>query len=370
MLTAGGRSAAQVSVSVLVPVLNEGDGVSDVIAAMQSQRYPAGEIEFIFADGRSEDDTRAQLEQAAAEDPRIRVLENPRRGTASGLNVCLAAARGEYIARMDAHTVYPPEYLALGVERLRRGGAAWVAGPQVPEGVGAVGKAVAAALASLLGRGGSRKWEGAQDEGAAPEYDLDTGVFCGVWRRDDLLRMGGFDEQWPRNQDSELAARFLREGRRIVCLASMGASYRPRESLGALWRQYRLYGVYRAKTARRHPTSLRRSAVLPPLLVLDAAAIAVAPRSLRRAAYLGMVAYAGALVAAAVPGFWRGKRETAVLVPVTLATMHTAHGVGFLEGVARWGLPWAALLRIAGLRANPEDEAPYQGPISAPSLAD
>lgn len=232
MLTAGGRSAAQVSVSVLVPVLNEGDGVSDVIAAMQSQRYPAGEIEFIFADGRSEDDTRAQLEQAAAEDPRIRVLENPRRGTASGLNVCLAAARGEYIARMDAHTVYPPEYLALGVERLRRGGAAWVAGPQVPEGVGAVGKAVAAALASLLGRGGSRKWEGAQDEGAAPEYDLDTGVFCGVWRRDDLLRMGGFDEQWPRNQDSELAARFLREGRRIVCLASMGASYRPRESLG------------------------------------------------------------------------------------------------------------------------------------------
>lgn len=368
--TAGEEGTSmQVSVSVLVPVLNEGSGVRDVVAAMQSQRYSEGEIEFIFADGRSDDDTRACLEQAAAEDPRIRVLDNPSRGTASGLNVCLAAARGEYVARMDAHTVYPPDYLALGVERLRRGDVAWVAGPQVPEGVGPVGRAVAVALTSPLGRGGSRKWEGAQEPAAAAEHDLDTGVFCGVWRRKDLLSIGGFDEGWPRNQDSELAARFLREGRRIVCLPSMGARYRPRESLGALWRQYRLYGIYRAKTARRHPTSLRRSAVLPPLVVLDAVAVAVAPRSLRRVAFLGIAVYAVALIASTVPAPRQGKRGTVALVPAVLATMHAAHGVGFLEGVVRWGLPSAALLRIAGLRADPDDEAAYRGPISAPSLA-
>lgn len=362
---------APVQVSVLVPVLNEGDGVRDVLAAMQSQRYQGGEVEFIFADGRSEDRTREYLEQAAVEDRRIRVLDNPRRGTASGLNVCLRAARGEYVARMDAHTLYPPDYLMRGVQRLRRGDVAWVAGPQVPEGAGPIGVAVAAVLESWLGRGGSRKWEGAEPTEGGEEYDLDTGVFCGVWRRDDLLGIGGFDEGWPRNQDSELAARFLRQGRRIVCLPSMGARYRPRESLKSLWRQYRLYGVYRAKTARRHPSSLRRSAVLPPMLALDLALATLGPRASRRIARAALVAYAAALLGAAVQALWRRRSvASALLLPVVLATMHLAHGVGFLEGARRWGIPWAALLRVSGLRADPDDEAPYRGPVFAPGLAD
>lgn len=352
--------------SVLVPVLDEGDGVREIVAAMQKQAYPYGDLEFIFADGRSEDDTRAQLEALAREDPRIRVLDNPERGTASGLNVCLGAARGEYVARMDAHTVYPPDYLALGVERLRRGDVGWVAGPQVPAGSGPVGRTVAAALQTWLGRGGSRKWEDA----ATNEYELDTGVFCGVWRRVELLSVGGFDEGWPRNQDSELAARFLRAGKRIVCVPAMGASYRPRESVSGLWRQYRGYGVYRAKTARRHPTSLRRSAVLPPLLVLDLVAAGVAPRGVRRVARAGAASYAGALLTATLQLALRGRLREAVLLPIVLPTMHLAHGVGFLEGTLRWGAPWSALLRVAGMRDDPADATRYQGPVSAPNLHD
>lgn len=358
-------------VSVLVPVLNEGDGVREVIAAMRRQRYPDDAVEFLFADGRSEDSTRAHLEEAAAADPRIRVLDNPRRGTASGLNVCLRAARGEYVARMDAHTVYPPDYLTLGVRRLQAGDVAWVAGPQMPQGTGPVGLAVEAGLETWIGRGGSRKWEAAEHGDGGEEHDLDTGVFCGVWRREDLLRIGGFDEGWPRNQDSELAARFLRQGRRIVCVPAMGAQYRPRESLRALWRQYRLYGVYRAKTARRHPSSLRRSAVLPPMLVLDLAAAMLAPRAAGRLARAALVAYAAAVLGAAAQAVRRERRlGVALRLPFVLATMHLAHGVGFMQGARRWGVPWAALLRVAGLRSDRDDEAPYRGPILAPGLED
>lgn len=359
-----------VAVSVLVPVLNEGGGIRDIVTAMQGQRYQHGELEFIFADGCSRDDTRAQLEVLAREDPRIRVLDNPERGTASGLNVCLRAARGEYVARMDAHTVYPPDYLALGVARLQPRDVAWVAGPQVPTGSGPVGRTVAAVLQTWLGRGGSRKWEPANADGTGDEYELDTGVFCGVWRRSDLLAIGGFDEGWPRNQDSELAARFLRAGGRIVCLPAMGASYRPRESLTSLWRQYRGYGSYRAKTARRHPTSLRRSAVLPPLLVLDLLAAGAAPYAARRAARAGLASYAGALLVAMMQLALRGRWREAVLLIVVLPTMHLAHGVGFLEGSLRWGVPWAALLRVARLRDDPADAARYEGPVSAPNLLD
>src|ERR1700722_8475641 len=146
-----------VDVSVLVPVLNEGRHIRESVTAMTAQELD-GTVEFLFADGLSNDDTRAQLEEMARADPRIRVLDNPLRGTASGLNVCLAAARGTYVARMDAHAVYPLRYLQLGIERLRRGDVSGGAGPQVPEPRGRVSSAVVAALGTRLGRGGSRRW--------------------------------------------------------------------------------------------------------------------------------------------------------------------------------------------------------------------
>ncbi|HEU4973482.1 MAG TPA: glycosyltransferase [Baekduia sp.] len=355
-----------IDVSVLIPVLDEGATIEATVAAMTAQRFP-GRVEFLFADGDSGDDTRERLEALARRDPRIRVLRNPLRGTASGLNVCLRAARGEFVARMDAHTYYPDDYLALGVERLRRGGTTWVAGPQAPEGRGTISEAVTIALASPLGRGASRKWG---DE-AAPdaEFELDTGVFCGVWRRADVLRHGGWDEGWPRNQDSEMAARFLRAGERIICLPAMSARYLPRNTLRGLWRQYRGYGTYRARTALRHPTSLRRSALLPPLLVLDVAAAVAAPvRPLRRLAQLGAGAYLAVVLTAVARALGARRSRSALAVGLVLPTMHLAHGAGFWAGARRWGLPWRALLVAAGLPARPDERGPYDGGVSAQSL--
>lgn len=353
----------RVDVSILMPTLNERRWIREAIRGMQAQQFD-GTLELIVADGGSTDGTREIVREVARSDPRIRLVDNPRRGTASGLNVCLREARGAYVARMDAHTIYPPRYVSTGVERLTRGDVAWVAGPQEPHGATPFSRAVAAALRSRLGTGGSRRW-GAGDDG---EYELDTGVFCGVWRRADVVRAGGWDEGWPRNQDSEMASRFLSAGQRIVCVPAMAAQYRPRDTLRALWRQYHDYGLYRAKTARRHPFSLRRSALLPPLLALDlAVAVAAPPHAVRGLARAGLAAYAAALAATTAATARRARRWETALVPVVLATMHVAHGVGFWRGCARWGVPWRALLATVGGPAQPSVGA-YAGPIDAPSL--
>jgi len=138
-----------VVVSVLVPVLNEERYITESVAAMQRQRF-AGRIELLFADGGSSDGTREILESLAAGDDRVRVFDNPRRAVTSGLNVALGHARGRWVVRMDAHTVYPDDYVALGVRRLERGGTRWVSGPQLPKGHGRVSRAVALALSSPL----------------------------------------------------------------------------------------------------------------------------------------------------------------------------------------------------------------------------
>ena len=329
-------------VSVLVPVLNEERHIRESVAAMQAQRFD-GTFELLFADGRSEDRTKEILEELAREDPRIRVFDNPRRLTPSGLNVCLRHARGEYVARMDAHSFYPDNYLAAGVERLRLGGTDWVSGPAIPRPVGRVSRAMALALRTSVGQGGSRKWT-PNDE----ETELDTGVFAGVWRRSTVLEYGGWDENWPQNQDSEMAARFIRDGRRLILLPAMAAEYVPRDTLRGIFRQYRRYGLFRVRTARRHPHSIRRSHVIAPAVALLPVVAVASPRPLRRLARLGLVLYGGALGASAVPVARAGNRDEALLVPAALAALQIGGGVGVLQGVARFGVPWAALAWLAG----------------------
>jgi glycosyltransferase involved in cell wall biosynthesis len=339
--------AERVDISVLIPVLDEERHIRETVAAMQAQRFD-GTVEFLFADGGSEDATREILRELSERDRRIRVLENPRKRTASGLNVCLREARGEYVARMDAHTYYADRYLAAGVERLRAGGTEWVSGPAVPRPTGPISRAVALALASFLGRGGSRKWS--EDEGGGEERELDTGVFGGVWRRETLLAAGGWDERWPINQDSEMASRFLRRGARLICLPEMVGNYVPRDTFSGLARQYYRYGYYRARTARRHPESLRRSHLIAPALSVALLGTVLAPRPLRRLCRLGLGAYGAAVAATAANAARRpGQREEGLLLLGVLPTMHLGWGFGTLAGAAKFGPPFAALARLFGL---------------------
>jgi succinoglycan biosynthesis protein ExoA len=356
---------ARVDVSVLVPVLNEERHIRETVAAMQAQRFD-GTVELLFADGGSTDATREILHELAERDPRIRVFDNPRQRTASGLNVCLREARGEYVARMDAHTYYADRYLAAGVQRLREGGTEWVSGPAVPRPTGPVSRAVALALASWLGRGGSRKWS--EDQRGGEERELDTGVFGGVWRRETLLAADGWDERWPINQDSEMASRFLRRGARLVCLPEMVGNYVPRDSLSSLVRQYYRYGYYRAQTFRRHPESMRRSHLIAPMLSLALLAALLAPRPLRRASRLALATYmTGVAATAGGAARHRSQREEGALLLGVLPAMHLGWGFGTLAGVLKFGPPLAALARLLGREQEPGVEL-AQEPVHAPSL--
>lgn len=327
-------------VSVLIPVLNEEAHIRATVAAMLAQELGDRTFELIFAEGRSDDRTKELLEEMAREDERIVVVDNPARTTAAGLNVCLRHARGRYVARMDAHAFFPPRYLAAGIERLERDpgdGVVWVAGPVVPRGRGPVSSAVALALGTRLGVGGSSKWR-MNDPAARPdgEFELDTGVFAGVWRRETLDRLGGWDDAWPVNQDSELAARVHADGGRIVCLPEMAAEYLPRDTFKGLWRQYWRFGFYRAKTGARHPHSLRRTHLLPPGVVLTLLATLVAPRPLRRLARAGAGVYAAAVLSASAAEARRAPAGEVALLPLVLLVIHVSFGCGFIVGSLRY----------------------------------
>jgi succinoglycan biosynthesis protein ExoA len=333
-------------VSVITPVRDEGAVIATTAEAITGQRFE-GSIEFLFVDGRSADDTRARLEELAARDPRVRVLDNPDGDLAAALAIGLEHAEGEFVAKMDAHTYFPADYLQLGVDRLRAGGTDWVSGPPIPHGIDAGSRRVALALGTWMGVGGSAKWARTFEDRDVAEVELDTGVFSGVWRRSTLLDLGGWDPGWPVNEDSELASRYLARGGRIVCIADMGARYVPRSTLKALARQYGRYGYFRAKTARRHPRSLRRSHLMPPALVLTALGAAVTPGGLRRVPRAALAAYGAGVLAASVQA-GRGARDMsdAALLPAVFVVMHGSWGAGFIRGCLRFGVPVAAFAQL------------------------
>jgi glycosyltransferase involved in cell wall biosynthesis len=331
------------AVSVLVPVLNEERHLEQALALMRAQDVPGG-LEILVIDGGSSDASGEIAERVAAADPRVRLFDNPARRTPHALNIGLREARGEHVARMDAHTWYPEDYLARGIERLRRGDAVWASGPQLAEGDGSAwSRRVALALDTPLGFGG------ASFRRPGEEREVDSG-FTGVWRRATLLEHGGWDEGWPINQDAELAARIREGGGRIVCVPEMAAKYVPRASLRALARQYWRYGQYRVKTAVHHPASMRRSHVLAPGVVVALAA-GVVPGPWRPPARLGIAAWLAALVGTSAREAARGAPPgDAAALPLVFATMQLPWGAGFLVGCARFGVPLRALARIAGVR--------------------
>ena len=325
-----------VDVSVLVPILNEAADIRDALATMRAQRFP-GRVEFLLIDGRSEDGTRAIVEEVAREDDRIRLLDNPERGIPQALNIGLRHSRGRFVARMDAHALYPADYLARGVRRLEQGGVDYVTGLQLPHGVDAGSRRTALALDSPLGVGGA-----GFRRRVIEETETDTG-FTGLWRRETLEQLGGWREDWVVNEDGELAARLLKAGGRIVCVPEMAAQYVPRRTLRALARQYWRYGQYRVKTSRSHPESMRPSHLLPPAVTLVAVGALVPVRAaalLRFSAGLYAVVVVGESIRI---GARSGRPGDALRVPAVLATMHLAWGAGFLVGCARFGLPLAAV---------------------------
>lgn len=233
------------SVSVVVPALDEEAHIGACLDSLVAQDYP-GIRQILVVDGGSRDATTAVAGRYG--DP-VSVLPNPRRTAAAAMNIGVGAASGDIVCRADAHTTYAQDYVRRCVEVLTETGADNVGGPMRPVGSTPFGRAVAAATSSPLGVGPGRFHY------ATERQQVDT-VYLGCWRRQTLLRLGGFDEQglqWAA-EDHELNLRLRRGGGTIMLDPTIRSWYETRATPRALFRQYRNYGVGKVSTFAKHGT--------------------------------------------------------------------------------------------------------------------
>src|SRR5918996_918776 len=258
-------------VSIVIPCRNEVAHIRRMLDSVLANEYPRDRLEVLIVDGMSDDGTRAVLTDYAGRHPLIHLLDNPKRTTPHALNLGISRARGAIIMRMDVHAFYPPNYIAGLVDCMEQTGADSVGGSWLTQAgdTTIVARAIAAVLAHPFGNGNAD-----YRFGTGRPREVDT-LQCGCYRREVFQRLGLFDEDLLRSQDSEFTFRLLRAGGRVLLVPGVVAKYYARDSLGKLGRMFFQYGYFKPLVARKVGAVMTARQLVPALFVSSVRVVAL-----------------------------------------------------------------------------------------------
>lgn len=194
------------TVSVIVPTLNEGRSLPDLLESLRSQTVSP--LEILIADSGSTDGTASVAADAGA-----RVLPGERRGPGEGRNRGAREARGDVLLFVDADCVLPREIV--------EGVLASLGDPAVIGGATGFGPAegtTAERFLFFLANAYQRAmtlWRFPHNAG-----------YCFFFRRDAFERLGGIREEFLLNETHDIAMRSRRLGRFVVLPVTVRTSVR------------------------------------------------------------------------------------------------------------------------------------------------
>ena len=224
-------------VTVLIVARNEEEYIKSAVLSVLQQDYPKDKYELLIIDSVSSDDSMKLAEEctdeynSANEPVQVRFLENPDILLASGWNIGIKNARGEYIVRIDAHAQADRALLKKSAETFRKiTDAVCVGGRLKTVPLGSSDGTIARILSSPFGVGNSKF-----------RYSTQSGytdtIAYGMYKKEIFEKVGFFDEAYCRNQDNEMHGRIKNAGGKFYLNADIENTYHPRDSLKLLLKQ-------------------------------------------------------------------------------------------------------------------------------------
>ncbi len=316
-------------VTVVIPARNEEGFIGRCLESVLAQSHRA--LEVIVVDGDSADRTADVVSEYAEDDPRVRLLRNERAIIPVSMNLALAAARGKWLVRIDAHAAIPPDYVSTAVSHLSTGEWGGVGGRKDGVGQTPSGRAIAAAMGSRFGVGNSTYHYGTH-------IQVVEHIPFGAYPVSVARSIGGWNEELRVNQDFEFDYRLRQAGHKLLFDPALVIRWHSRQSLRDFFGQYHRYGRGKVVVIRRHPRSVRlRHLMAPGLVLMWAVALALLPVAPILSGLM-VLPYAGALSLASMANARQARGLVAKLcLPLAFLSMHAAWGIGFWQGLLRSG---------------------------------
>ncbi|MBI2910971.1 MAG: glycosyltransferase [Chloroflexi bacterium] len=263
--------------SVVVPTYRRAAMLRGLLERLMGQAFPREAFVVIVVDDASPDETPQMLAELQRHWP-LRHLRHPaNRGQAAGRNWGIREARGHFVAFTDDDCQPPPDWLAH-LQRLleEHPGCAGVGGLQLPIDVRTPASRFWQARADIWAKVGDRPYEVTLGRFVAP------GTNNVAYRRDVLLKLGGFCEELRDGEDADLNWRLLEMGERLLLDPSLQVRHHDPETVGQLWRQFTHEGanIFPYLMRRGHRSRALRVAArrfLEPLALLTLAGAFVQP---------------------------------------------------------------------------------------------
>lgn len=317
-------------ISFIVVAYNAAGSLGALLEDLLAQTIPHEQIEALLVDSASSDATRAiMLDFAKAAPFEVKVLDNPKRWLASGINVALGAATGDAIIRLDAHARIPKDFLENNLRALARG--------EDIVGGCVLGGAPSGAWESVLRTVDTSRFCG----GAAPFRNggearyVDTLAYA-LYRREVYDRVGLYDERLRRTEDNDMHYRMRKAGYRFYFSPDIVSYHAARATMRGQLRQKWGNGYWIGRTMRIQPRCFAPRHLIPALFVLALLAgllllpISAWPLLLLLSAYLAcdlVFAVRGALSQET------GRLLALLTLPFLFPAVHVVYGVGTLAGL-------------------------------------
>ena len=335
-------------ITVAITCYNEENYIERCLRSVLAFNKPEGEdVEILVVDGMSEDNTRSIVQTVQNEFTGIHLIDNPQRYQVHGINLAIDKARGEYIAWLGAHAVYPVDYLNVLFQTSQRTNAENVGGilTTLPGSSSFSGHLVQAISTHRFGVGDSGFRVGHRKE----KY-TDTVPF-GFFKLNIFKEIGKFDERLIRCQDYELNKRIIKNGGRILINPDVQVVYYNQPSLGRyLKKQILIQGPYNpyAWYIAPHSFNFRHaiSAVFTGSLII-AILLSLFFAWARIVLFSVMGLYFSLALISSVQQSIRYKKPADIFIlPFGFLAFHISHGLGVLLGILK------LLLGIAPVQKN------------------
>lgn len=318
--------------SVICPIYNEEKYIAKCIDSILAQDYPKDDLEVIFVDGMSSDRTREIVAEYSAKYPFIRLIDNPDRIVPPAMNIGIKASMGDIIVRLDAHAVFPQNYLSELVKNLHELDADNVGGVcrTLPINDTPVCRSIAYVLSSSFGMGNSHFRIGADSI-----KEVDTVPF-GCFKRELFERVGYFDEELTRNQDDEFNGRIIKNGGKIFLLPDLVIDYYARDTVAKVYKMFYQYGLFKPLVNKKlgQPATIRQFFPLLFVLGLILGPLTFLISSAFIWLYLGVLLVYLTLAAVFSSKESRSLKEVLIKIWVYFV-VHFAYGWGYINGIIK-----------------------------------